>query len=62
MKSHPADMVCAWLNGEDRVTCYDGKDTRSWKALIETLKDNSQAGIAKDISEVSFVARLSLNN
>ena len=51
-----ADIVSAWLGGEDKVpTAADGGDSRTWDALIAALKSNGYSGVADNVQKVAII-------
>ena len=49
MKTHPQDMVTAWLRQEDKVTSKSGKPT--WRSLVKALREVGQEGVARKIEQ-----------
>ena len=47
-------IVSAWLKGNDNVL-KDGKDSRTWDALITALKKCGHNGIAQDVQKVVMI-------
>ena len=56
MRNLLADMVSAWLNGEDDVTNMDGVgDTRSLEGLIQGLLKCNMKGTADEVRKVRIL-------
>ena len=56
MRNLLADMVSAWLNGDDNVMNMDGVgDTRSWEGLIQGLLKCSMKGTADKVRKVRIL-------
>ena len=49
MKTHPQDMVAAWLRQEDNVMSKSGEPT--WRSLVKALREVRQEGVARKIEQ-----------
>lgn len=49
MKTHPQDVVAAWLRQEDNVMSKSGEPT--WRSLVKALREVGQEGVARKIEQ-----------